>query len=400
MSWQFRKNDDKHNNRRMIDTDAAIRTTSSNSTLPHAAVTSSDTRGSANIFDTKPDDSQQIGNTATTQFPVTQQIQPVPAQTAVLPPNVPPYAPSNPPAASQLPWSKLIIAACILGIIGLVFSFTPAAALGALAGFIAFFLGIAGLLLIAIRKNRKNILAAILSIVLSLVSFIAGAVNTPETTSAESHSTSKISDEEASQSAEAAAASASASASRSAEAQKKADENAAKLTDAKTTLASAINDANTLLTSSNNNVADSQTRTALTEAINTANAVSSDDPQSYIDAVTPLQQTMDAVNASVEQKKQNDAAAAQKAAEQKAAEAQKVAEQQAAAQKAAQQKAAADAAAAQKAQQQQQQQQQSGSGSLIAVCKDGTRSASAPGAPNYRGMCSHHGGIAQKLGRQ
>lgn len=45
-------------------------------------------------------------------------------------------------------------------------------------------------------------------------------------------------------------------------------------------------------------------------------------------------------------------------------------------------------------------QQSSGGGVLVAVCKDGTRSQSAPGAPNYRGMCSGHGGISQRLGRQ
>ncbi|MBT1162701.1 DUF4236 domain-containing protein [Bifidobacterium sp. SO1] len=44
--------------------------------------------------------------------------------------------------------------------------------------------------------------------------------------------------------------------------------------------------------------------------------------------------------------------------------------------------------------------QPDGSGVLVAVCKDGTQSTSSPGARDYRGMCSHHGGIAQKLGRQ
>ena len=48
----------------------------------------------------------------------------------------------------------------------------------------------------------------------------------------------------------------------------------------------------------------------------------------------------------------------------------------------------------------QQAQQQNSSGSLVAVCSDGTRSYSSPGASDYRGMCSHHHGIAQKLGRQ
>jgi hypothetical protein len=39
-------------------------------------------------------------------------------------------------------------------------------------------------------------------------------------------------------------------------------------------------------------------------------------------------------------------------------------------------------------------------GEFKAKCKDGTFSYSQPGAPDYRGMCSHHGGIDVKLGRQ
>lgn len=42
----------------------------------------------------------------------------------------------------------------------------------------------------------------------------------------------------------------------------------------------------------------------------------------------------------------------------------------------------------------------SSSGSLVATCIDGTTSKSLPGARDYRGVCSHHGGIARKLGRQ
>jgi hypothetical protein len=183
-------------------------------------------------------------------------------------------------------------------------------------------------------------------------------------------------------------ASISVSASKSAEAKKKADEAAAKLTDAKTTLASKLNDAHDLLDSSNDNVADPQTRVALTDAIDTANAINSNDPQTYTDAVTPLQQTMDAVNSSVEQKKQDDAAAAaaeQKAAEQQAAAkkaadaaAAKQAADAAAAKKAAEQKAAADAAAAQKAQQEQQSQN-----TYYANCS-AVRAAGK--APIYRGQ--------------
>lgn len=94
--------------------------------------------------------------------------------------------------------------------------------------------------------------------------------------------------------------------------------------------------------------------------------------------------------------------AAKKAEEEKAAKEQ--AEQQRAAEEEALRQAQLQAEQQQQAQQQQQQQATSpsgnGSGSLIAICSDGTQAVSAPGAPNYRGMCSGHGGIAQKLGRQ
>lgn len=45
-------------------------------------------------------------------------------------------------------------------------------------------------------------------------------------------------------------------------------------------------------------------------------------------------------------------------------------------------------------------QQPADGGVLVAVCVDGSRDYSSPGAQDYRGMCSHHGGIAQKLGAQ
>lgn len=45
-------------------------------------------------------------------------------------------------------------------------------------------------------------------------------------------------------------------------------------------------------------------------------------------------------------------------------------------------------------------QQPAAGGVLVAVCVDGSRDYSSPGAQDYRGMCSHHGGIAQKLGAQ
>ncbi|MFT8537984.1 DUF4236 domain-containing protein [Bifidobacterium aquikefiri] len=352
MGWRFRKSIGGKYFRVNLGKHGVTSTTFGKRGMPHVTVGESGTRVGASIPGTGLYYSQRIDNATTTQLPIITPPQQTPVQTAVLPPNVPPTRPSTPPDGHKFPWSKLVIASFTLGLIGLVFSFTPAAAVGALSGLIAFFLGLAGLIVIAIRKRRRSLLAASLSILLALITFIVGAANTPETTPTASPSVSTSSDT-ASQSAKT-AASATASASRAAEAKKQADVAAVKLADAKTKLTDKINDAHTLLESSNNNVADPQTRVALTDAINTASAINSADPQAYTDAVTPLEQTMDAVNASIEQKKQDDATAvaAQKAAEQQAAA--KKAADAAAAKKAAEQKAAADATAAEKAKQQQQ----------------------------------------------
>ncbi|MFT8926413.1 MAG: DUF4236 domain-containing protein [Bifidobacterium sp.] len=365
MGWRFRKSIGGKYFRVNLGKHGVTSATFGKRGMPHVTVGKGGTRVGASVPGTGLYYSQRIDNATTTQLPIITPPQQTPVQTAVLPPNVPPTQPSTSPDGHKSPWSKLVIASFILGLIGLAFSFTPAAAVGALAGVIGFFLGLAGLVVIAIRKRRRSLLTASLSILLSLITFIAGAANTPETTPTASPSVSTSSDT-ASQSAKT-AASATASASRAAEAKKQADEAAAKLADAKAKLTDKINDARTLLDSSNNNVADLQTRVALTDAIDAASAINSADPQIYTDAVTPLEQTMDAVNASVEQKKQDDAAAAaQKAAEQQAAAkkaadaaAAKQAADAAAAKKASEQKAAADAAAAQKAQQQQQQNQNS-----------------------------------------
>lgn len=150
-----------------------------------------------------------------------------------------------------------------------------------------------------------------------------------------------------------ASASALAAESKSAEAAKAAaasEQAKQELDSAKSELSSTISDAHTLLDSSNDNVADPQTRVDLTDAINTATAIDSESPDDFTDAVQPLQSAMDKVTASVEQKKADDAAAAQKAAEEKAAQekAAQAAAQKAAAEAAAQAKAKSDAEAAQK----------------------------------------------------
>jgi negative regulator of replication initiation len=95
------------------------------------------------------------------------------------------------------------------------------------------------------------------------------------------------------------------------EAEEKARKEAAeKLDTAKSTLNDKVSQARSLLDSSNNNVADPQTRVALSDAINADSVLESTDPETYTQAIQPLQSAMDGVNASVDRKKQDDAAAA------------------------------------------------------------------------------------------
>jgi hypothetical protein len=317
----------------------------------HSAPNTTAYRHDANIgnhiIKTKHEPTSDLSDTSTMQLPATT---PAPstqadkqsaAQTTQFPPKDPLIKPSTPTHNHRVPWSKLVVAAFVLAAISLALAFTPAATFGVLTGLVAFLLGLAGLLAIVIRKNSRSIPAAVLSIILAIASFTIGASNTPSAPVAANPGTAVSSDIPARSAS--AAASASASASESAERQREAATAAAKLIDAKTTLTGKIDAARSLLDSSNNNVANPQTRIDLTHAIDDANAVNGTDPQSYVDAATPLQQTMDAVQASIQQKKQDDAAAAQ----QQAAEA-------AAAEQAKQQ---AEQAARQGAQQQQQQRQ-------------------------------------------
>ena len=300
--------------------------------MPHVTVGKHGTYIGASIPGTGVSYSKRIDppttDTETRQIPIIPGNEVTPNQTMVLPANVPP---SEPPqqshqdgASGSLPWSKLVIASLIIGAVGLILAFTPAAPLGVLLAIPAFFLGIVGLIVILVKKSRRSALVASLAIILSLVSLVVGAVNTPQSQTSSTQDTADSS-AEASKSAEAAA-----SASASAEAKKKAEEEAeAKLTSAKTTLSDKIGEARTLLDESNDNVADPQTRAALTEAIDKANAVNSDSPKDYENAVIQLQQAMDVVNASEEQKKSDDEAAAKKATEDAEA-AKKAAEEEAA----------------------------------------------------------------------
>ncbi|MFT8705367.1 hypothetical protein [Bifidobacterium aquikefiricola] len=260
--------------------------------------------------------------------------EPGPEITAVLPPsdNVPLNRNDALDSHSfdQRPWSKLAIASLILGLVSLPFGFSAStASFSAFMALVGFVLGIVGLVLMLRRKNRYSTLLAKLAIILCLVMVIIASMNTaPSTSTTAQTSTSASAD--ASRSAQIAASEKAAQKAEKLEAEK---EQAEKLDEAKSTLTSKINEARALLDSSNNNVADPQTRTNLTDAIDKATATNSDDPAQYNDALQPLQSAMNAVNGSVEQKKQNDAAAQ---AAQAAAAAQAKADADAAAQASAQ----------------------------------------------------------------
>jgi chemotaxis protein histidine kinase CheA len=291
----------------------------------------------------------------------------------------------------SLPWSKLAIASVILGVVSLVCLIAKAPDFGAFLALIGAVLGVASLVVIQLRKRRRSTLLATIAIIISIALFVACASASPSASSPSPSATHSVS---AAQKANAAKEKAEEKAQK-----EKAAKEAIELSAAKTALSQKLNEAHALLDSSNGNVADESTRDALNADITTDEALNSTQPDDWTAAVQPLQSAMDAVNGSIGQKQQNDAAAAQATAA--AAAAQAKAEQQA-------QQQAEQQAAQQQAQQQQYQpqpqaqqpQQPAGPDTLTAVCSDGTQSVSSPGAPNYRGMCSHHGGIAQKLGHQ
>lgn len=318
-------------------------------------------------------------------------------------PNPAPSAPSdngpipNTPGGKHaghdsLPWSKLAIASVILGVVSLVCLIAKAPDFGAFLALIGAVLGAASLVVIQLRKRRRSTLLATIAIIISIALFVACASASPSASSPSPSATHSVS---AAQKANAAKEKAAKK-----DQKEKAAKEAIELSAAKTALSQKLNEAHALLDSSNGNVADESTRDALNADITTDEAMNSTQPGNWTAAVQPLQSAMDAVNGSIGQKQQNDAAAAQAAAA-AAAAAQAKAEQQA-------QQQAEQQAAQQQAQQQQYQpqpqaqqpQQPAGPDTLTAVCSDGTQSVSSPGAPNYRGMCSHHGGIAQKLGHQ
>lgn len=281
-----------------------------------------------------------------------------------------------------LPWSKLVITSVLFSALAVVYVMFEVPQFALLLSVVAFLLGISGLVAIQLRKSRRSSTVAVISIIVSVAMMVVSLESTPSPTSASPSTTHSIS---ASQRA-AKTRQRQAAKRRKLDQERREKENTEKLATAKGTLASKLDDARGLFNASNGNVADESTRDALSAAIAAATQVDSTNATDWTSAVQPLQSAMDTVTAS-ETKKQQDDAQAEVAAQAKAdAEA----------------KANADAEQQHIQQniQPQQTQQQNTSGSLAAVCVDGTSSVSSPGAADYRGMCAHHHGIAQKLGRQ
>ncbi|MCH3975029.1 MAG: DUF4236 domain-containing protein [Bifidobacterium tibiigranuli] len=370
MGWRFRKSIGGKYFRVNIGKKGITSATFGKRGAPHVTVGKNGTRVGSSIPGTGIYYTQKVGGTKphradTAQLPVVN-AEPMQAQTAVLPPSMPPSNPippsqfSNGNGRHRLPWSKLVIASIAFGLLGLPFApFRATAQFGQMMASIALVLGIAGLVVIVRKKSRRSLATAIVAIVLSLITGITATNSMPAELAPKPQSTASSS-------------SASAEASKSAEAKRKA---AAALRTDQDSLSSKVVDAKALLDSSDNNVADPNTRQALNDAIVKASAIDSTKPDDYAAAASDVQSAMDAVTASVEKKKQDDAAAAQQA------EAEKKAAEESAAQKAAADKAAADAAAQQQAQQAAQ--QQAGQGSAYYPNCAAVRAAGK--APLHRG---------------
>ena len=165
--------------------------------MPHVTVGKHGTYVGASIPGTGISYSERIDPTTTDaetrQIPITLGNQVTPNQTAILPPNIPPSEPPQRPhqdgTSGSLPWSKLVIASLIIGAVGLILAFTPAAPFGVLLAIPAFLLGIVGLIVILVKKSRRSALAASLAIILSLVSLVVGAVNTPQSETSSTQAT-------------------------------------------------------------------------------------------------------------------------------------------------------------------------------------------------------------------
>jgi len=230
-------------------------------------------------------------------------------------------------SVKQMP--TILFATYVFTVIGVIGWFTPLKTSGMIAALVGIVTGIVSLI-----KNRKNaqykrnsIIATIVCVV-ALIGCAATAPASSSSTQAESTTASSAPSTEAS----------------SSETTSSTPTQDPRLPQAQQDLQSKLTEANTLLTSSENQVADESTRVALTQAITAASAVTSENPDDYTQAQQSLQSAMDAVTSSEQQKQAADAAAQQAAQEEASREAEQQAQQQAQQQ------------AAQQAQQQAQQQ--------------------------------------------
>lgn len=342
---------------------------------PHITTGKNGTRVGASIPGTGLYYTEKIGgqpSTATQQFPS------APAsksqtQTATLPPNTPPPSPTTPPAGGWKPWSRLVIAALVGGAIAVVLSiFSSTAPFAGLLAFVSLMLGIAGFIVIVVKHSRRNTATALLAIVLSVAGFVSAASHTPGANPV-------------------GAATAQSQSSKSSQSSTTVDP---VLTSAKATLTGKLKAANSLLAASNGKVSDAQTLAALTAAIHNAAAVNSNIAGDYTGSTASLQSAMDKVSASVRAKlAASTPAPVTHSPQQAPAPASTAPAPQPTVMP-------AQPAPAPTQQPAQPQATTNPNGSLYAICADGTQSVSSPGAGGYRGMCSHHRGIAQKLGRR
>lgn len=200
----------------------------------------------------------------------------------------------------------ILLVTYLFALAGFISLFTPDKSFGILASLVGVVLGVIS----AIKSRedaqykRNSIIAAVICL---LMMFGCAAMSPSSSTSSTADASSTSSD---SSSPVATASSETTSGSPTPDPQ---------LTQAQQTLQSKITEANNLLTSSENQVADDSTRTALSQAITTAQAISSDSADTYTAATQTLQSAMDAVQSSESQKQAADAAA-QQAAEQQAQE--------------------------------------------------------------------------------
>ncbi len=226
----------------------------------------------------------------------------------------------------QMP--TILFASYVFAVIGVIGWFTPLKAAGVLAALVGIGTGIVSL--IKHRKDtryKRNSIIVTIVCVVALFGCAATTPTSPSSTQAESTPVSSTSSTDTSSSNETSSS----------------PSQDPRLPQAQQDLQSKLAEANKLLTTSENQVADESTRVALTQAISTASAVASDNPNDYTQAQQSLQSAMDAVTSSEQQKQAADAAAQQAAAEQASREAEQQAQQQAAQQQAAQQAAAEQA---------------------------------------------------------